>query len=216
MMNNFIFLIKLTENDKRILISIAIIFILILVLIGLLVELVRKVMKRQGKVVDTFMYDLVRYKVVKTTKHFKKVANKKSFRYFYKKTKIPFLLMIVASLVVFIFCLITKQTDINFLFSYEKGFNSLFYIFDWKNIPKNNFFGLTIPCDWPEIINKPHFLYNDVHAWISYITVPLFIIGALWFMFNVQAFIARKIRIIKMSKDVFSKDLDKLVTNNDI
>lgn len=215
-MNHYLFLVKLTENDKRILISIAIIFILLLVLIGLLVNFVRKIMKRQGRVVDTFMYDLVRYKVVKTTKHFRKVANKKSFRYFYKKTKVPFLLMIMASLIVFLFCLITKENNIDFLFSYEKGFNSLFYIFDWKNIPKNNFFGLTIPCDWPSLLNKPHFIYNDAYAWISYIAVPLFIIGSLWFMVNVQAYIARKIRIIKMSRDVFSKDLDKLAVDNNI
>ena len=87
MMNTLLSLIKLTENDKRLLIALFIVFILVFVLIGYLVKLTKRIMKRQGKQVDTFMYDMVRLKVVKTTKHFRKVANKKSYRYFYKHSR---------------------------------------------------------------------------------------------------------------------------------
>lgn len=215
-MNTLISLVKLTENDKRLLIALFIVFILIFVLIGYLVKLTKRIMKRQGKTVDTFMYDMVRFKIVKTTKHFRKVANKKSIRYFYKKSWVPVLLMFIASLTVFIFCLVKEQKSISFLFSTENGFGSLFYTFDWANMPKAEFFGMTLPCDWPPVLNTPHFVYNDIYAWISYITVPLFFVGAIWYLVNVQAFIARAYRIIKMSKDVFSKDLDKLAADNDI
>ena len=215
-MNTLISLVKLTENDKRLLIALFIVFILIFVLIGYLVKLIKRIMKRQGKMVDTFMYDMVRFKIVKTTKHFRKVANKKSMRYFYKKSWVPVLLMFIASLTVLIFCLVKEQKSISFLFSTENGFGSLFYTFDWANMPKAEFFGMTLPCDWPPVLNTPHFVYNDIYAWISYITVPLFFVGAIWYLVNVQAFIARAYRIIKMSKDVFSKDLDKLAADNDI
>ena len=49
-------LIQLSENDKRILVAICIVFILLLVLVGYIVVIVSKIMKRQGKQVDTMMY----------------------------------------------------------------------------------------------------------------------------------------------------------------
>ncbi len=215
-MTPLMFLIKLTENDKRVLIALFIVLILIFVLIGYLVKLVRYIMKRQGKVVDTYMYDAVRLKVVKDTKHFRKVANKKSIRYFYKHSWRPILMMALGAIIVLVFCLIKEEKNINFLFSTEKGFGSLFYTFDWANQPKGEFFGLVIPNDWPPILNRPHFIYNDIYGWISYVTVPLFFIGAIWYLICVQAYIARAYRILKMSKDVFAKDLDKLAEDNNI
>lgn len=215
-------LIQLSENDKRILVAICIVFILLLVLVGYIVVIVSKIMKRQGKQVDTMMYDVVKYRVVKDSKHFKRVAHKKTFRYFYKKTWIPILLMLLATTIVFIFCVV-KKSSASFLFSADNGFGTLFYLFDWKNTPKAKFFGLTLPCDWPPILITasgrkctPQFLYNNIYAWISYVSVPLFFVGAFWYLFQVQGLIAREIRIIKMSKDVYSKNLDELANDNTI
>ncbi len=208
-------LIKLTENDKRVLIALCLVVILLFVLIGYIVLIVKKIMKRQGKVVDTYMYDMVKLKVVKDTKHFRKVAHTKSLRYFYKKSWIPLLLMLISFLIVLVFCLITNETS-SFLFSIDKGFRSLFFIYNWKEIPRHNFFGLNIPCDWPSLEHSPTFLYNDIHAWISYISVPLFFIGLIWYLIEIQALIARTYRILKMSKDVYAKNLEKLAEDNDI
>lgn len=216
------FLIQLSENDKRVIVAILIIFILVFVLIGYIAIIVSKIMKRQGQQVDTMMYDVVKYRVVKDTKHFKKVAHKKSRRYFYKHIRIPILLMFLASLILLIFCLV-KKSDLSFLFSPDQGFGTLFFLFDWKNTPKSKFFGLMIPSDWPPILVTasgrkcvPQFLYNNIYAWMSYICVPLFATGFFWYLYQVQALIAREIRIIKMSKDVFKKDLDELAKDNTI
>ena len=51
----FTMLIKLSENDKRVLIAICLIVLLIIVLVGYLSLLVRNVMRRQGKKVDFMM-----------------------------------------------------------------------------------------------------------------------------------------------------------------
>ncbi len=215
-------LIKLSENDKRILIALCLVLILLLVLVGYLVIIVKRIMKRQGKVVDTFMYDMVKLKVVKDSKHFRKVANKKSLRYFYKKSWIPVLLMFVPTMIVMIFCLIQNEGP-SFLFSADNGFGTLFFLYDWKNIPRNEFFGIMIPSDWPSLlvtkagrVCTPQFIYNDIHAWISYICVPLFLVGSVWYLVNIQALIARSYRIMKMSKDVFSKNLQALADDNNI
>lgn len=222
-MNLWIHLLKLTENDKRVLIAICLLFILLFVLVGYIVVIVRRIMRRQAKQVDTFMYDAVRLRVIKTPRHFRKVAHIKSCRYLFKKSWIPVLLMSIASITLLIFCLIKGEKNISFLFSPDHGFPTLFYLFDWKNVPRANFFGLNLPCDWPPILVTaagrkctPAFLYKDIYAWMSYIIVPLFVIGAIWYLITIQAFIAREYRILKMSKDVFKKNLDALADDNTI
>ena len=55
----FTMLIKLSENDKRVLIAICLIILLIIVLVGYLSLLVRNVMRRQGKKVDFMIQKLL-------------------------------------------------------------------------------------------------------------------------------------------------------------
>ena len=74
----FTMLIKLSENDKRVLIAICLIVLLIIVLVGYLSLLVRNVMRRQGKKVDFMMYDIMKARVIVDSKTFGKVARYKS------------------------------------------------------------------------------------------------------------------------------------------
>lgn len=81
----FTMLIKLSENDKRVLIAICLIVLLIIVLVGYLSLLVRNVMRRQGKKVDFMMYDIMKARVIVDSKTFGIVARYKSNVYFLKK-----------------------------------------------------------------------------------------------------------------------------------
>lgn len=206
------FLLKLTENDKRILIAIFLVFILVLVLLGYIYTIIKKVMKRQGKTVDKYMYDLVETKVVNTPSHFKKVARKKSNLLFFKKAKTPAIIFAISAIVILLYVVISGNSDLKVLFSQDQGFGSLIITFDWKNTPKATLLGIKtfIPVNWPEVLHSPTFLYNSFSAWISYFTIPAITISLIWYIFNVQAYIARSLRIKKMSKDVFAKDLENL------
>ena len=66
-MNPFI-LVQLTENDKRIIIALCLIIILLFVLIGLIGSLIIRVMKWQGKKCYTLVSDVVTNRIV-TTPH---------------------------------------------------------------------------------------------------------------------------------------------------
>ncbi len=219
-MNNY-FLIQLSENDKRIIIALCIAIIFLLALLGFLIQLYRKWLKIQARQIDNMMYDIVRLKVVTDQKQFKKVAYHKSMNYFFKKSWIPVLLMSIAVLITIIFCMAVDSFDLSFLFSKDEGFPTLLFIFDWKNAPRTNFFGINIISNWaPIMITEngrrcvPHFYYNNIYSWISYIVVPLFFIGFGWFLICSQGMLARSYRIHKTSIDTFQKNLDNLNPNN--
>ena len=80
------FLIQLTETDKRILIALCLVLILVFVLIGLMGSLIIRTMRWQGRKCDTLVSDVVVYKIVTTPKQLKKYARKKNSRYFLNAT----------------------------------------------------------------------------------------------------------------------------------
>ena len=94
---NPILLIKLTENDKRIIIAIFLILILIFVLIGVIGSLIVRTMKWQGKKCDTLVSDVVTNHIVTTPFQLRLYARKKNSRYFIKQAWIPILLILAPS-----------------------------------------------------------------------------------------------------------------------
>ena len=69
MMNLSRALISLSEGDKRLIFSILLIVIVLLVLIALLGYVLVRIMKWQGKKMDTLIHDVVVYKVITDKKH---------------------------------------------------------------------------------------------------------------------------------------------------
>jgi len=204
------FLIKLTENDKRIIIALLIILILVFVLIGYLGMLIKRIMVFQAHRADTFMYDLVITKVVENPHHFRKVGRKKNWRLLFKQSWIPFLILLVSAAFLITYMGISGNWNLD-VFDYGvgsvggEGFTTLFFIFDFANAPRSDFFGISLVSGWPPILSNPHL---SATAWPSYVFVPLFLVGSLWYLVNVQAFIARSYRILIQSKKVFEKRLD--------
>ena len=198
-------LIKLSENDIRFLIVLFSVLILLFVLSGYLGYLVKKIMVWQGKVADTMMHDPVVTKSVTNTKQFRKLARKKNARLFFKNAWIPFCIILLAALTQVLYMLFKPNFDYN-IFDYEsEGFATLLYIWDFANAPTETFFGITIVSDWPPLLNTPTF---HVDAIISYILFPLYVVGITWYLYQVQAYIARGFKLFKLSRSVFNKSLE--------
>jgi len=196
-------LIKLSENDKRILIALCLLILLIVVIVGYLYLLVRKIMQRQGKQVDKMMYDIMKARVITDAKTFKKVALLKSHRYFFKKTIIPFCIMFVAVFTLLIYGWATKDNGLKY---YAEGWNDLSIKLQW---PVQKFFGINIVCDWPTMVKKPDFTW-DTGKYLSLVMTLVGGYGAIMYLLRVQALIARLLRIRKLRVTYFSKDLNKL------
>lgn len=206
-------LIKLTEEDTRILIAIFIIVLLIFVIISFIGSLVRRTMKFQGKDLDTAMHDLVSTGVVDTPRYFRRIAVKKNNRLLFKQMRWPILLLFLSVTFLIIYLSWIENYNLSFLFDYQsKGISTLFFIFDWPNQPHALFYGINLPSGWPPVLNTPHFEWA---AWPSYVFTPLFTVGAIWFLVATQAYIARTWRLLVMSKAVFRKNLETVVPGSD-
>lgn len=206
-------LIKLTENDKRLIIVILLILILVFVLAGYIGLLVQKIMNNQAKKADTMLHDVVKAGVITTPKALRNFGMRKNWRVLFQQSWIPVCIMLFGWLILFIYCLTTNNWGVNVWDYKNEGFGTLFHIFDWAHVPTANFFGLNIMNAWPACISTPHFSW---YAWGSYIFIPCMFVGGIWFLVCTQAYIARSFRIKKLSKTVFNKSLDDFNSNENV
>lgn len=198
-------LIKLTENDKRLIIVVLLLFILLFVIAGYVGLLVRKIMNAQASKADDMLHDVVEAGVITNEKKLFLFGIRKNYREFFRRAWIPFLIMLVGSIVLILNCAFSKNWSYN-IWDYEKqGFNTLFYVHDWSVFFTSSEEGFAIT--WPKLISTPHF---SGEAWASYIFVPSMIVGGAWFTFKVQGYIARTIRIYKISRKAFRKTMENV------
>ena len=204
-------LVKLSESDKRLIIVLLLVFILIFVIAGYIGLLVSKIMHRQGRKMDDLVHDVVVTGVITEEKKLVKFGIKKNHQYFFKKSWIPALIMAVSALILLIYFII-YGFDVDLKDHVEWGFGTLLYIFDWDNAPRSTFFGIQLISDWPDLVEggTPHWSWK---AWGSYLFIPGMIVGGLWFLVCVQAYIARLYRLIRLSKIVFNKSLENYNPN---
>src|SRR5574344_1285221 len=95
-------LLKLTESDKRLIIAFLLIFILLFVIIGAIGYLIVRIMKWQGKKLDSCVSDVVYTRVITDKKKFSKFAHKKNWIIFYKAARVPVIIMLVSGIILVI------------------------------------------------------------------------------------------------------------------
>ena len=193
--------IKLSENTKKALIVLFLIFIILFVLIGYISLAVEGVMKKQGSKADEMLSNVVKAEYFEKEKPFRRFAWRKNMKLFYLEARIPFLILLGAWFTYLLFCLFSGKWGYNPL-SRTEGFGTL--LFEFGPWPKEKFFGMNLISGWPEVISKPHF---EAIAIFSYIFVPANIVGIGWFLFCTQAYIARSLRIRKISRGIYRKKL---------
>jgi hypothetical protein len=202
-------LIKLTENDKRLIIVLLLVVILLFVIAGYVGLLVRKIMNAQASKADDMLHDVVEAGVITNERKLLTFGIRKNWREFFKRVWIPFLIMLSVSTIFLFYCIFSKNWSYN-IWDYKKqGFNTLFYVHDWSSFYQANTEGFSIT--WPKLISSPHL---SGEAWVSYIFVPGMIVGGTWFMFEVQGYIARAFRIYKLSKKAFRKTMDNVTPSS--
>ena len=193
--------IKLSENTKKALIVFFLLFILLFVLIGYISMAIEGVMKKQGSKADEMLSNVVKAELFDSEKKLRRFGIKKNARVFYHDSVVPFLIILGSVGAYLLYCLFSGKWGYN-PFNKVDGFATLFYEFSaW---PRETFFGIKLISGWPSVVSKPHF---EVAALFSYFFVPIFIAGCLWFLYYVQAYISRSIRIRKISRSIFRKKL---------
>lgn len=199
-------LIKLTENDKRLIIVLLLVIILLFVIVGYVSLLIKKIMNRQGSKADEMLHNVVEARMFDNEKQLVKFGIKKNIRVFYKEARVPFCIIAAGCLFLLLYCLFSGNWKPG-VFTVETGFGSLFPVLKW---PKTTFFGMTIINGWPEVIRPAAF---KAAAWHSYIFVPVEAVGIVWFLICTQAYIARSLRIYNIARGIYRKKLDEQPVN---
>lgn len=194
-----------SENIKRVLYTIFLLLIIVLAFLSLIGSVIIFITKKQGELLDREIYDPVKHNVIKSEKHFLKYATKKSNLIFFKKSAIPVLLILVGAIVLIVYDAVNKDWSYNPM-SVENGFGSLLFIWDFSTIIKINPEGVIgMVINWPELVHSPTF---NIEYWCGYVSGTFFIVGGLWYLFEVQGLIGRLFRIFKLKRSIFDKSLE--------
>lgn len=199
------FLIKLSENDKRILLFVLFLVVILLVLLGIIYDGIRLLIRTQGQEINRMMTPAYKSGAIANKKHFKQIARRKSHVYFYRKYRFTFLFGLLAFIIYGTVSLFYKHW-LN-IFDYElEGFTTLFYILDMENAPRANFFGIEIINQFPEAISRPHF---SALAIPSYILAPIFVYVFVSALILSLGLFSRTIAINKIARGLFTHTLEK-------
>ena len=199
-MNVYVFL---SENDKRLIFALLLVLILALVLIGYLGYAITRIMKWQGKKLDTLVADAVVTRVITKKLHFIHYARKKNWRLFFKQVWPAVIILAVGGLTLLIHDAVIKNFNYNLL-DYEKtGFNTVLFLWDSSNCFSKQ--GIGFVFNWPVLINSPHL---SAPAWASYVFATCMLVGGSWYLIALQSLIARTIRMYKLSTSAFEKSLE--------
>lgn len=199
-------LISLSDKDKRVILIFFLLLIVIIAFIAIIGAIITRVMRWQGKRMDDLTHDVVVTNVIDNKKDFMRYARIKNWYTFFKQAWIPLLILAASSLVLIIHNAATDNWGYD-LVDYEKtGFTTLFFVWDF-NDPNiyHTFFGMRLICDWPTIVNYPHF---SIEAWASYLFFFGMVIGGTWYLVTLQCVIARSIRMWQLSYDLYTKSLE--------
>lgn len=155
---------------------------------------------------DDLTHDVVVTNVVDNKKDFMRYARIKNWYTFFKQAWIPLIILTVSALILIIHNGATGDWSYDLLDYKSTGFTTLFFVWDFDD-PNiyHTFFGIRLICDWPPILNYPHF---SIDAWASYLFFFGMVIGGTWYLVTLQCVIARSIRMWQLSYDLYTKSLE--------
>lgn len=200
------FLVQLTEKDKRLLVALFIVLIIIFVLIAYIGQGIKALMKRYSKGIDGYMHDLCSNKLVTNPKDFRKQVFKKETKVLYSNTRWFMRVFIVITAGFVIYSLIARPGGENTPFAYfSETLSALFIKLDW---PKGEFFGINnFPVDWPHVAKGVEFRFT-LPSIVTYIVFICWIVTLVGVFTSTLKFIARINRGIRKSTEVFTRNLD--------
>ncbi len=191
---------KFSESDKKIAIILIVILLFVIIVFGYLQKLVGYIMRYQGLQVDTMMFNIMKTKTIEDKKTFRKEAYRKSMVLFVKKSWLSFSITLVMVFAILIYGWATNDNSFSY---FTSSWNSLIYKLEW---PTTSFFGLTLICDWPKVISTPDYSWEFSKYYALVITL-LGCISSLFYLYQVQAYLSRCLRIRQLNRKYFTKQL---------
>lgn len=214
MFNVLPMLIQLSEKDKRLLIALFIMLIVMFVLVAYIANGIKALMARYAKGIDGYMHDLCQYGLVKSPSQFRKQVLKRETKVLYLKTRWAFRVAILVSAALLIYGASVEQGEgVGMLNFFVDAIKNLRIELTW---PKSEFFGINnFPSDWPVVTKWPSPEIN-VGSVISYVSILAYAYSIFIIVTGVLRYIARLRRAKVKSVDVFNKSLDNFSVDGEI
>lgn len=204
LLTNFIVLSKFTDsNFWKILLAVLFVIIAFFAIFGLVGRLVEKIIDFQSRKIDRLMAPLILSGLIDDEQKFYTVANTKNKKYFFKTSLIPVIFIIFALLLWITYHSFVGNWDESFL-NDTTGIGTLFFTWDFSNA----YYVFPFGIGGVELKNTPHFLLNV--QMINYFIALFFAVGIIWYLINVQGYVARMFRIKKLRETMFSQNLDNV------
>ena len=194
-------LVSLSENEKRVLLILFIVLTSAFLLFGLLIKGISAWARSKGKAVDGYMYDFVKFRVIKTPAEFRHYVFKRETRYLYLNSRWMIRILIVSSV---LFVLYVENVLNGDYFEPLRILEDLLPILDW---PKTEIFGMQIISDWPTLVKAPE-AELTLTGYITYIYALILLYSLFKFIHDILIFNARLSRSNKTSNSAFGKNLE--------
>ena len=209
--------VTLSETDKKALIILLTVLVLLVLVLGLIGMAMRQTMFYQARRADTMMHDVAVTHVIDNPKAFRRYGFKKNNRALFRDSLVPFAIIVGALLLWVLYNIIVHGWGRNIW----EEFGDLFVRFKTDNAdyPADNplwvkVFGMTILARWPEAVEGyPRF---DVNHLVSYIIATATIVAAIYYAVICQAYISRAFMIYIRSNSVYEKSLAGYKASEDI
>lgn len=196
-------LVKLSENEKRFIVVLFFLIIIVLALLGLIYDGLNKFMAAQGKDVGRLMANQLDSGYISSLQQFKRNSYKKSRIEFYKHFRKTFLAMIIWFAAYGTVSLLYKHW-LDIFDQSKEGIMTLVYTFDFANATTNTFFGITLISDFPPVLHHPEFHVEAIPSYILFLVAAVIVII---FILQVFSYLARTIFIMQHSKKMFTRDI---------
>ena len=216
----FPLLVRLSDEDKRMIYTLIIVILVLIALIGLIARGLVKYMRFKGREVDNYTHDLVTYGVFTKPRQFRRYVYQREFKTFTRSNFVPILIMAIAAVGVYLYLDLVAQQPVEVVL---RAIDGLWFSVIWPE--PEPFFGIVIPNDWPEVFaHFPEyangiFTFRDIGDGVQ-VTLPLLdaiviyagffttVIAYIFFMGSTLTYFGRIGRGWKASTMVFQKHLE--------
>lgn len=194
------------ENTKRVLYTIFLLLIIVLALLSLIGGTILRVLDYQGRLLDREISDPIKKcRLIRDQKHFMKYAVKKNKIIFFRDSLLPIGIILAGVALLIIYYAVGDNWGYN-PWSMENGFGSLLITWDFSTIFKVNPNGAAgLLVNWPEVSHAPSFNINN---WCGYVTCTCWLVGGIWYLYEVQGLMGRTFRILRLKKTIYEKTLE--------
>lgn len=194
-------LVKLSEEDKRVLIAVAIFLILLFILVGVFAKFINKYMKSAGRQVDNYTHDLVNYKIITNPHQFRRYMIPVEIRHFYLANRIPIRILLLTVLLVYAYFGTFENGRFDLIIQALQRLT-----IEFEPWPTTVLFGFEIASDWPATLIRTYPTpVLELYGYVTYIGA-LISLGVVYSLFiNTLRFIGRMRRGLFLSHELFLK-----------